>query len=872
VVAGAAIPADAVPGAPRVNVLAFPPVTTGRVLILVAAMLAAGLFVGSAVFTVAAGASLSTAAAECSRLPPGQPGGPDLFSLCVAPAERPRALFAAGAAALVVLGALAVLFLAPVVVERRLRLRLPGPSLAPAVQRMQALAQEAGLRHPPTLVVGPTALRDAFCYGRPGRYRIALPTGLAIRPASMGFDAVVRHELAHVAHRDVVLSWMARSVWYALTPLLVLPVILSLARGDFSIVPDYLWRAAVLAAVVLLAQRAVLRSREYDADLRADQAAGAGEAMAAVLSSIRRPPVTRLRRALAHHPDAADRLDVLRNPERATAVTVVDGITVAFLAALTLPILNSVLNSAFLGGQHVDLVHVVSAVLVGPVLGATIGLGLWRQSLVSRVTGTQARVAPVALGVFVGGVLGQAMSFAGTALPGIGGFDRPLVIFVVGLGVAGATVVAAGLGEVWADVSGRFNRSSGNWLPATVLSAALFSVVLWASDVLQTALELGGWPLARGVVWASLASLPVLVLALVLAAVVAWALWATRAGGWAPAWLVRPGIDDLRWSPPAVSPSAVSPSAVSPPAVRLGRTLAVGVASGLAGAAVLIGFRLLSGLPAVQAEQEQRYYTYLWLAAVVGAVAALLVALMHGDRGRGAALLASPLAAVTVSVGFFALNTALGGPLTRDVLVGVLQPAIAMAFLLYVAAAWLTLLALPLARATPPAVLAVTTAAVVAAGAALGVIGGRDALVPPFDQLTAIQPAQPLIIEQAVLDYKIRTGPALFARRVQLNTKAMNIDADPSLTLADRAARYRDEILVPLRDILDDAELYVPPDDRVANVHQRCVTALRLAVTANENLARAVELNNPILLAQGQAALHRESEEWETWVNEVTQL
>ena len=69
-----------------------------------------------------------------------------------------------------------------------------------------------------------------------------------------------------------------------------------------------------------------------------------------------------------------------------------------------------------------------------------------------------------------------------------------------------------------------------------------------------------------------------------------------------------------------------------------------------------------------------------------------------------------------------------------------------------------------------------------------------------------------------------------------------------------------------------DAELYVPPDDRVASVHQRCITALRLAVTANENLARAVELNDLVSLTRGQAALHRESEEWETWVIEVTQL
>lgn len=229
---GAGISAEAAPGASWVNVLAFPPVTTGRVLILIAAMLEAGLSIGAAVFNVVAGkTSLSAAVAKCSSLPPGQPGGPVVFAICVAPVDRPRALYAASAAALVALGAMAVLFAAPVLIERRRRLRPAGPSLAPAMRRMQALAQEAGLRRLPTLVAGPAALRDAFCYGRPGRYRVALPTGLVIRPTSTSFDAVVRHELAHIAHRDVGLSWMTRSVWYALSPLLLLPPVLGLIRG-----------------------------------------------------------------------------------------------------------------------------------------------------------------------------------------------------------------------------------------------------------------------------------------------------------------------------------------------------------------------------------------------------------------------------------------------------------------------------------------------------------------------------------------------------------------------------------------------------------------------------------------------------------------
>jgi hypothetical protein len=294
------------------------------------------------------------------------------------------------------------------------------------------------------------------------------------------------------------------------------------------------------------------------------------------------------------------------------------------------------------------------------------------------------------------------------------------------------------------------------------------------------------------------------------------------------------------------------------------------VVSGLVGTAVLIGFSLLTG-PLVSGENEQlqRFYTYVWLAAVVGTVAALLIALIYGDRGRGAALLTGPIAAAVVSAGFLGLNTARGGALTLDFSLRILLPTITLAFLLYVVLAWLALA--PVGRSGHPTALVVSVTAILAAAGALGVIAGRDVLVPGFDQLTAMQPNQVMIVGQ-VIDYKTRTGPGLLTRRLQLNKTASSIATDPNLTGADRAARYRSEVVVPLRRILVDAESYVPPDDRVATVHQHCIAALRLAATANENLAHGFELNNRFLLTQGEIGLQTEHAEWHTWLNEVSQL
>jgi hypothetical protein len=139
-------------------------------------------------------------------------------------------------------------------------------------------------------MLGAAAQRDGFSYGTPGRYRIALPRAVAVRwrDASL-FDPLVRHELAHVAHRDVALAWLARSVWYALAPLLAAPLLIIPVSGDRSLLPDYLWRAALLAVVVQLVSSALLRSREHDADLRAAWGPGGPEAVAAVVARVRQP-------------------------------------------------------------------------------------------------------------------------------------------------------------------------------------------------------------------------------------------------------------------------------------------------------------------------------------------------------------------------------------------------------------------------------------------------------------------------------------------------------------------------------------------------------------------------------------------------------
>ncbi|TMR10019.1 hypothetical protein ETD85_60910, partial [Nonomuraea zeae] len=427
-------------GAVRPFALAYPSPTASRFVLLLAALLSAGAFVGGWLHEQLHDDWISVAArcdAEAARtaagltpverrallprpeslVPPGSTGpaepGPIelgryelagahqvLLERCLMPSARRTAGFALGGVALAAAAGLAVLFLAPVVIERRRRLRPLGPMVPQAAERVAVLAAEAGLARVPEVFLGPATLRDGYGFGRPGRYRIVLPQAVAVRwRKGELFDPLVRHELAHVAHRDVALAWLARSVGYVLAPLLVLPVVVMLLAADRSLLPGYAWRVLLLAVTALLVSRSLLRSREHDADLRAARAGGGPAAFTAILARARDQDASPwYRRLPAYHPSPARRRAVLERPELAVDVTFLDGFSAAFLAALTVPLVVGGLTGVLTTTGRTDLAFLVPAVLTGLLLGGSAGLGLWRAALVRRAAGGPARVVPVAMG------------------------------------------------------------------------------------------------------------------------------------------------------------------------------------------------------------------------------------------------------------------------------------------------------------------------------------------------------------------------------------------------------------------------------------------------------------------------------------------
>lgn len=829
----------------RLRVLSLPSATTLSLIVLAVAMLAAGLFVGTALYNSLFGASWIRDVEACmNNAPAGAASSEEVQLSCAAPGEHQRAMIAVAVTTIIGLVAVATVVLAPRVLCHRRRLR-PGVGFDAAKARLAELALGAGVRVP-ALMVGPAAQRDAFCFGRPGRYVLALPKALAIRPGLPVFEAVVRHELAHIAHHDVALSWLARSIWYALAPALALPLALFAAHGDLKLTLDYLWRAVVFATVILLVQSAVLRAREHDADLRACDGPGVEPVLMGVLAGLRPPVASPARRLLAVHPDGSQRRRAIQQPERVTQLTAVDGLTVGFLATLTLPLLGSIFGALVLSNPNAFIVTVAGTLVIGPLLGATLGVALWRQAVVARAAGTQSRVVRVVLGVLIGAVLGQAVSFDNVGLGSLTGTEHPLAALGITLAMGGATVLLAGLGELWAGAAGRIRRPAGVWVPAAMLAALLYAGVLWAADIVQHTWDQAEWALASQLPSTILASAPMALLVVVLAIAAGWALRSASCA--TPGWLL-PGA---------------APAPLSGP--RLGPVVLAGLSGGVAAGLVLGIYQAIAGLATGNEELVRRVFAYQWAAGAAGSAVLLGLYLLCGRRGSAAGLLAAPVAAGTVVVIFFILSGVHGGSLTLGDVSRFTRAALVLGLLLSVSAALLTFgtggrhSGRP-ARTVLICLLAIPLAAAVATAAVLGqnilVPVATDALSPgarPPDYL-----AEDLFYEQdmvpALANVRTRLGPVLDA-----------IIKDPSTTPQVKAQLLRTQVIAPLSQSLASAQTFHSADAAVNNVHRHVLIALQYSVNAYQTIAQGLEMHSSAMLQQGITERNRANSEWHTWV------
>lgn len=184
---------------------------------------------------------------------------------------------------------------------------------------VRALARRAGLPATPQLYYVPSRMLNAFAVGRPGDAALGVTDGLLRGLGGRELTGVLAHEIAHIRSDDLAVMTLADTVGrlthglaYAGLALSVLGMPLWLGGAARVLVV-----AAVLVAVptvVTLAQLALSRAREYDADLEAVALTGDPRGLANALATLERREGRIWERILVPHRRTPDPLLLRTHP------------------------------------------------------------------------------------------------------------------------------------------------------------------------------------------------------------------------------------------------------------------------------------------------------------------------------------------------------------------------------------------------------------------------------------------------------------------------------------------------------------------------------------------------------------------------------
>ena len=384
---------------PRLNPFVFPSDTTFRFGLLVVAVLGTNLYVWNWIQTATLDANAFAAdALECLRLNPAVARDPqsfgaaaDSFSACVNELNRPVLWWMLGGTAALLLAAAVLVAAAPWWIARRRQLEPLLESDAPAVlARLHELSAEAGLARAPRFAWNPLdAGASGLAFGHAGRYTVALTGGLVTKHVTdpPAFDAVVRHELAHLRNRDVDTTYFTLAVWYAFLLVAVVPFAFTLLDESAETVADLSWRLAALAALVYLTRNAVLRSREVYADVRASVSDGRDGALRRVVAALKPGSSGPAGRLLRLHPEPAARLKAIDDTSPLFRVRPLEAFGAG--VAATVAYESVLVMVGLLGGDLVDI-RFRGALSFAPLVVGVVGFAIWRRRFASVAEGRPA--------------------------------------------------------------------------------------------------------------------------------------------------------------------------------------------------------------------------------------------------------------------------------------------------------------------------------------------------------------------------------------------------------------------------------------------------------------------------------------------------
>lgn len=154
------------------------------------------------------------------------------------------------------------------------------------------LSQRAGLPHPPELYYVPSRVLNAFAVGSRERAFLGLTDGLLRQLAWRELVGVLAHEISHIRSNDLRVMGLADLISRATVVLSLIGQLMLLVNLPLILLTDmaisWLAIALLIAAPSLsaLAQLALSRTREFDADLNAARLTGDPGGLARALAKI----------------------------------------------------------------------------------------------------------------------------------------------------------------------------------------------------------------------------------------------------------------------------------------------------------------------------------------------------------------------------------------------------------------------------------------------------------------------------------------------------------------------------------------------------------------------------------------------------------
>lgn len=202
----------------------------------------------------------------------------------------------AGLTWLLVLGVVAVGFnpsTSPRWVMRMYGASRVGAAQAPdLVAALAVLGRRAGLPAAPDLYYVPSSMLNAFAVGSPDRSAVAVTDGLLRRLGMRELLSVLAHEVSHIRSNDLWVMGLADLFSRATSMLSLLGQLLLLINLPLALfsATSVNWFAILLLIMApslsSLAQLALSRAREYDADLNAARLTGDPDGLASALVKI----------------------------------------------------------------------------------------------------------------------------------------------------------------------------------------------------------------------------------------------------------------------------------------------------------------------------------------------------------------------------------------------------------------------------------------------------------------------------------------------------------------------------------------------------------------------------------------------------------